>query len=58
MMKKLMQSFLVDMDGATAVEYGLLAALLSISMIVGLSSFGDSLNNTFMTLNDAIKSAK
>ena len=36
-------------DGATAVEYGLIAALVSIAAIVGLTSTGESLNQLFGT---------
>ncbi len=35
--------------GATAVEYGLIAALVSIAAIVGLTATGDSLNQLFGT---------
>ncbi|WP_460932578.1 Flp family type IVb pilin [Shinella zoogloeoides] len=55
-MAGLVRSFLSDEKGATAVEYGLLAALISVGLLAGLTAFSDSLNNTFMTLNDKIKS--
>lgn len=58
MMLRLLKSFLSDTQGATAVEYGLLAVLISVGMLAGLTAFGDSLNNTFMTINNAIVSAK
>ncbi|CAN7256367.1 Flp family type IVb pilin [Pararhizobium sp. LjRoot235] len=35
--------FLFDKSGATVVEYGLLASLISVAMIVGLGGFSDSL---------------
>jgi pilus assembly protein Flp/PilA len=58
MRSKLLKSFLADRNGATAVEYGLLAALISIGMLVGLSSFSDTLNNTFFELSNRIDTPK
>ena len=45
-MKKLI-SFLRDEEGATAIEYGLLAALIAIVMAVGATALGLSLNSLF-----------
>jgi len=58
MRSKLLKSFLAERNGATAVEYGLLAALISIGMLVGLSSFSDTLNNTFFELSNRIDTPK
>lgn len=55
MRSKLLKSFLADRTGATAVEYGVLAALISVGMLVGLSSFSDTLNNMFGELSNRIK---
>ncbi|WP_411037397.1 Flp family type IVb pilin [Shinella sp. BYT-45] len=55
MMTRLLKSFLADASGATAVEYGLLAVLVSVGMLVGLTAFSDSLNNTFMLLSNKIE---
>ncbi|WP_137132131.1 Flp family type IVb pilin [Rhizobium sp. FY34] len=52
-MKKLLD-FLSDSTGATAVEYGILAGLISAALIVGLGGFGGALQNTFNTLSVAI----
>ncbi len=43
-----------DKSGATAVEYGLLATLISIGMMVGLGAFSDSLLAVFQTITTAI----
>ena len=40
--------FLRDQTGATAVEYGLIAALLGIAIIGGASLIGQSVNNMFI----------
>ena len=55
MIARLLTSFLSDEEGATAVEYGLLATLISIGMIVGLTNFGGVLNNTFVMLSNSIE---
>ena len=52
---RLLKSFLADAKGATAVEYGLLAALISVGLLTGLSAFSGSLNNTFMLLSNSIE---
>lgn len=46
-----------DETGATAVEYGLLAALISIGMLVGLSAFSTSLQEVFERITTAIRDA-
>ncbi|MDO9417910.1 Flp family type IVb pilin [Pararhizobium sp.] len=43
---KMFCKFLFDDSGATAVEYGLLAALISVGLITGLGTFSNALNNT------------
>lgn len=52
-MKKLLDS-LSDSTGATAVEYGILAGLISVALIVGLGGVTGALQNTFETLAVAI----
>ncbi len=44
--------------GATAVEYGLLAALVSIGLLVGLQSFSDQLLAVLTTIKDAVVNAR
>ncbi|MCF3642203.1 Flp family type IVb pilin [Rhizobium sp. TRM95111] len=41
-------------DGATAVEYGVLAMAICVAIITGLSATSSSLNNVFITLDNAI----
>lgn len=48
---------LKDKSGATAIEYGLLASLVSIGMIVGLEAFSDSLLAVFQTVTTALLGA-
>ncbi len=52
-MNKLMTSarnFLREEDGVTAIEYGLLAALIAVAIIVGANLVGQRLNNLFTTI--------
>lgn len=55
---QLVASFLRDESGATAIEYGLIAALIALAIMVGATSLGGALNNQFVsiasTLNGAI----
>ena len=46
-MHKLISHFVNDESGATAIEYGLIAALIALAIVVGAGSLGNSLNNQF-----------
>ncbi|MDW9491731.1 Flp family type IVb pilin [Sinorhizobium meliloti] len=50
-MKKLLSKLARDESGATAIEYGLIAALVSVALIVGAGQLGTSLNTTFSNLS-------
>jgi pilus assembly protein Flp/PilA len=39
--------FLKSKSGATAIEYGLIAALIAVAVIGGVTSLGQNANNTF-----------
>ncbi len=47
-------NFVNDEEGATAIEYGLLAALIAAVIIVSVQALGTTLNTTFSTLNTQI----
>ncbi|OHV78290.1 Flp family type IVb pilin [Ensifer sp. LCM 4579] len=50
--------FLVhNRDGATAVEYGLIVALISVGLLVGLRGFSDSLQNVLEYIAETIENA-
>ncbi len=40
--------------GATAIEYGLIAALIAVAAIAAMSNVGNSLNNTFTNVSTAL----
>ena len=49
-MAKFMKRFVKDESGATAIEYGLIAALVSVSIIIILGTLGTQLGTTFSTV--------
>ena len=56
-MRALLRGFKKDEKGATAIEYGLIAALISVAIIAGASALGGKLNTTFHHLSDCMGSA-
>ena len=46
-----------DETGATAIEYGLFAALIAVVIIVAVTSIGNSLNIVFSNVADSLKNA-
>ncbi|WIJ24157.1 Flp family type IVb pilin [Devosia sp. RR2S18] len=50
-MKALLKKFQDDESGATAIEYGLIAALISVGIIAAVSVLGGNLKATFETIN-------
>lgn len=52
-----MLKLLRDQRGTTAVEYGLIAALLVLAMMFGLQAFADSANSMFNDVSTATKEA-
>jgi pilus assembly protein Flp/PilA len=47
-------SFLKDERGATAIEYGLIAAGISVAIIATVAALGTNLNTTFSTVSSAV----
>ena len=47
--------FVRDESGATAIEYGLIAAGISVAIITIVQTVGTSLNTTFTTVNTGLK---
>ena len=54
-MTKFVSRFVKDESGATAIEYGLIAALISVVCITIWGSVGTNLLAKFTTVNDALK---
>jgi pilus assembly protein Flp/PilA len=53
----LIKTFFKDESGATAIEYGLIAAIISVGMITALTSLKTNLQTTYNTIGDAVKNA-
>ena len=54
-MKSLLAKFVNDQSGATAIEYGLIAAGISVAIIAVVGSLGSALNTTFTSVQTALK---
>jgi pilus assembly protein Flp/PilA len=54
---KMIRKFLKDESGATAIEYGLIAALVAVACIVALTAVGTSLRGLFETVDTKLKAA-
>ena len=46
--------FLEDDSGATAIEYGLIVALIAVVIVTAVTTLGSKLNNSFQTVGAAI----
>jgi pilus assembly protein Flp/PilA len=53
-MKKLVSRFAKDESGATAIEYGLIAAGISVAIITIVGTVGSNLTTTFTKVGDAL----
>ncbi|WP_338607984.1 Flp family type IVb pilin [Pelagibacterium nitratireducens] len=51
----LFKKFIADDSGATAIEYGLIAALVAVVIIAGLSLIGPQLEETFCTIGASLR---
>ena len=52
-----MREFYKNESGATAIEYGLIAALIAVAIIGAASTLGTETANTFTEISDAIEGA-
>jgi pilus assembly protein Flp/PilA len=53
---KLVKEFVRNEDGATAIEYGLIAGLIGVAIIGGASTLGNNLSGTFTNISGKLKS--
>ncbi len=56
-MFKLMRKLRKGEEGATAIEYGLIAALISVAAIIAMQALGTSLSNMFSAVSGKLDSA-
>ena len=54
-MKNLVARFVKDESGATAIEYGLIAAGISLAIIAVVNTLGTNVNAKFTSINTALK---
>ena len=54
-MKTLVSRFVKDESGATAIEYGLIAAGISVAIIAVVNGLGTKLNATFSSVNTQLR---
>ncbi|MEN5181010.1 Flp family type IVb pilin [Comamonas testosteroni] len=56
-MTNFIKNFWMDEEGATAIEYGLIAGLIAVAIIAGATSLGTGLNNTFCAIGKVVTGA-
>jgi pilus assembly protein Flp/PilA len=56
-MKKFLNKIRKDESGATAIEYGLIAALIAVVLITVLGLLGGNINNSFTKISNAVATA-
>jgi pilus assembly protein Flp/PilA len=56
-MRKIMKKLAGDRNGATAIEYGLIAGLVAVAIVVTVTATGTNLSSLFTTVNTDIAAA-
>lgn len=56
-MSKIFARFVKEESGATAIEYGLIAALISVALIAGATTLGSNLNTIFQNISTKMSTA-
>ena len=54
-MKTMLKKFIADESGATAIEYGLIAAGISLAIIAVVNGLGAKMNTKFTSINNSLK---
>jgi len=54
-LKQYILKFFADESGATAIEYGLIAAGISLAIIAVVNGIGTNLNNQYTSINNSLK---
>lgn len=53
--KNVLNAFIANENGATAIEYGLMSALIAVALIAALSNLGTQMSSEFSEISAAIK---
>ena len=56
-MSKFVSRFVKDESGATAIEYGLIAALIAVAIVTAVTAVGTNLNSIFSNVNTKLTTA-
>jgi pilus assembly protein Flp/PilA len=56
-MRKFLGKLIRNREGATAIEYGLIAALVAVVTIAGLTTLGSNLNTKYGNIGSSVSSA-
>lgn len=54
-MQRILSKFFSDQSGATAIEYGLIAAGIALAIIAAVNGLGSTLNTNFSSINSSLK---
>ena len=54
-LRNILLKFWADQSGATAIEYGLIAAGIALAIITAVNGLGSTLNTTFTSVNTSLK---
>jgi pilus assembly protein Flp/PilA len=54
-LKRTLTNFFADESGATAIEYGLIAAGIALAIIAVVNGLGTNLNDKFSSINNSLK---
>lgn len=54
---KLFSKIMKNEEGATAIEYGLIAALIAVAAVTAMGAVGDTLEGTFQNVDTAMQNA-
>jgi|EndMetStandDraft_9_1072997.scaffolds.fasta_scaffold2467339_1 pilus assembly protein Flp/PilA len=56
-MKTMFEKFFTDNSGATAIEYGLISAIMAVALLSGFGAFSNALSNQFVYLSDTMNNS-
>jgi pilus assembly protein Flp/PilA len=56
-MSKIFARFVKDESGATAIEYGLIAALIALAIMAGAGALGNTISAKFNSISDTLRDA-
>jgi pilus assembly protein Flp/PilA len=57
LMKTMFEKFFRDDSGATAVEYGLISAIMAVALLSGFGAFSNAMSNQFLFLSNTMNNS-